>query len=351
MEGVVLLATLPRRLGVVVDGGCRLGERTTREVGPESAGLHDGDRDAKGREFAVERTAQSLDGAFGGRVVARSDRGDLRADRRDVDDGARPASAHPRQHGLDHRDRAEEVRLEKPTDIGIVALLDGGAVPVPGVVDQDVDAAESAFGLCYGARDLLGTGDVEGESQNALGSVAARSATFPTSRAVTTTSCPAAMTDVASARPKPVEQPVISQVDMSSFSVGEFWSSTELALDQLHLLIGVMTARRRRERIESRQLRFGQHDLVGGDVLFQPRDPSRPRNRRDVSAFGEQPRDRDLSGCRADLVGHVLDVVGDRQIAREVLAGESRLVARKSLASSWSVDRMVPVRKPLPRGE
>ena len=50
------------------------------------------------------------------------------------------------------------------------------------------------------------------------GAVSARSATFATSRAVTTALWPAPMTASASARPSPVEQPVISQVDMRDVS-------------------------------------------------------------------------------------------------------------------------------------
>ena len=41
------------------------------------------------------------------------------------------------------RDGAEEVGLEQGSDVGVVALLDRGAVAVAGVVHQDVDAAEA----------------------------------------------------------------------------------------------------------------------------------------------------------------------------------------------------------------
>jgi hypothetical protein len=42
------------------------------------------------------------------------------------------------------------VRLEQGADIGVVAFFDGGAIPVAGVVDQDVDAAKSLLGPFYG---------------------------------------------------------------------------------------------------------------------------------------------------------------------------------------------------------
>src|SRR6476469_3863460 len=50
------------------------------------------------------------------------------------------------------------------------------------------------------------------------GAVSARSATLPTSRAVTTALWPAPMTASASERPSPVEQPVMSQVDICNRS-------------------------------------------------------------------------------------------------------------------------------------
>ena len=53
----------------------------------------------------------------------------------------------PGKDGLDHRDGTEEVGFEQRPDFGVVALLDGGAVTVAGVVDQHVDAAETFLRL------------------------------------------------------------------------------------------------------------------------------------------------------------------------------------------------------------
>jgi hypothetical protein len=42
------------------------------------------------------------------------------------------------------------VRLEQGANVGVVTLLDGGAVTVAGIVDQDVDATEPLVGLLNG---------------------------------------------------------------------------------------------------------------------------------------------------------------------------------------------------------
>jgi hypothetical protein len=139
------------------------------------------------------------------------------------------------------------------------------------------------------------------------------------------------MVDSASARPKPVEHPVISQVDMN-------------LADRLDVHCGVVNLGSGRPYrsiisicssvwcppdagvsfVQPRKLRFGEHDVVGGYVLLEPNDPSGSRNRRDVSAFRKQPGDRDLRRRRADVVGYRLDFVGDREIAFEIVAGEAR---------------------------
>jgi len=54
-------------------------------------------------------------------------------------------AAHPGQDGPDQRGRAEEVGGEQLLDL-ILGRLDGGAVAVAGVVDQDIDGAEAFLG-------------------------------------------------------------------------------------------------------------------------------------------------------------------------------------------------------------
>ena len=68
-----------------------------------------------------------------------------------------PPGAHAGQHGLDHRDRPEDVGREQRGDVRLVPFLDGGAVPVTGVVHQDVDPAEPLLALPDRRRDLSGS--------------------------------------------------------------------------------------------------------------------------------------------------------------------------------------------------
>jgi len=63
--------------------------------------------------------------------------------------------------GPDQRDRTEEVRREQRLDIAVLGLLDGGTVSVRGVVDENIDCAESLFGGADSRRDLSRVGDVE----------------------------------------------------------------------------------------------------------------------------------------------------------------------------------------------
>jgi hypothetical protein len=78
-------------------------------------------------------------------------------------------SAHPGKDRLDHRDGSVEVGGEEPLDVVVVAFLDGGAVAVAGVVDQDVDPAEALLSLGDGRGDLRGVGDVERQRERGVG--------------------------------------------------------------------------------------------------------------------------------------------------------------------------------------
>ncbi|MET7671320.1 hypothetical protein [Micromonospora luteifusca] len=62
----------------------------------------------------------------------------------------------------------------------------------------------------------------------------------------------------------------------------------------------------------------------------------------------------DLSRGDASLLGDRLHLVGEADLALEVLAGEAALFLRKSLSSSFSTSagvRRASVRKPRPSGE
>jgi hypothetical protein len=104
---------------------------------------------------------QGLQRGLGGRVVARSDRGTTRADRGNVHDRAAAPLAHPGQDSLDQRGRAEEVGGEEFLDLVPGCLLDGRAVAVAGVIDQDIDSAEALLGGAHDVTPLGVIGDIE----------------------------------------------------------------------------------------------------------------------------------------------------------------------------------------------
>jgi hypothetical protein len=60
------------------------------------------------------------------------------------------------------------LRLEQCADVGFVTFLDGRAVAVPGVVDQNIDTAEPLLGLTDRVGDLEGVSDVKGECEDAV---------------------------------------------------------------------------------------------------------------------------------------------------------------------------------------
>src|SRR5262249_10360374 len=72
------------------------------------------------------------------------------------------------QYGADHARQAEEVDLEHPADLRLVALLDRGEVADPGVVHQHVDAAEVLLGAPHRLGDLARIGHVELQDQPAV---------------------------------------------------------------------------------------------------------------------------------------------------------------------------------------
>src|SRR5207244_2768075 len=83
-----------------------------------------------------------------------------------VDDRAAALLAHARQHGLDHANRAEVVRLEHGLRELERALLDGPAATDAGVVDEHVDATGTAEYLAYATVDRRGVVDVEHDRAN-----------------------------------------------------------------------------------------------------------------------------------------------------------------------------------------
>src|SRR3954468_4380077 len=97
------------------------------------------------------------------------------------------------------------------------------------------------------------------------------------------------------------------------------------AFDEAHLRLVVVSAGGRGEGVELRDLRRRQLEVVGGEVLLQPGQPLGAGDGGDVIALRQQPRQGDLGGGGAGLVGDRLHLVGDGEVAPEVLAGETRV--------------------------
>jgi hypothetical protein len=76
-----------------------------------------------------------------------------------------PALPHARQDTPGHVDETEEVSLEHGTDFIVLALLDRGHVTEASIVHQDINFAESRFGLLHGLGDLRRIRDVQLESK------------------------------------------------------------------------------------------------------------------------------------------------------------------------------------------
>ena len=211
------VAARDRRLGVGLDRALRRFQRAAGPVGAERAGLDDQDLDPERRDLLGERFGQALDGELGRRVIAGAGKADEAAHRRDVDDRARLLGPHDRQHRARHRGEAEKIGLEHGADVGVLALLDRGEIAVAGVVDEDVDAAERAARVGLTAASISACLSTSSCKREAVRRVAWRRCRrplpdrAPSRRRGSRARCRI----VASSRPKPVEQPVMSQTGFS----------------------------------------------------------------------------------------------------------------------------------------
>jgi hypothetical protein len=82
---------------------------------------------------------------------------------------AAAASAHAGQHGLDHRDRAEDVGRELALKVVHRRLFEHPLVSVAGVVDEDVHRAGRRLGAGDGVRDGRVVGHVQPQRVRASG--------------------------------------------------------------------------------------------------------------------------------------------------------------------------------------
>ena len=78
----------------------------------------------------------------------------LRGLRGDVDDVAIPLRDHVRQDGLRHEKRAGEIGVEHQMPIALRTVDNLAADAEPGVVDEDVDAAEAFLYVGHQPHDI-----------------------------------------------------------------------------------------------------------------------------------------------------------------------------------------------------
>jgi hypothetical protein len=93
-------------------------------------------------------------------VVRLADVSGLADDRGDVDDPARSALDHVRQHRLRHKERARQVDRDHLVPILVGHLQHGLVNRDAGVVDQDIEAAVLLDHVRHGAPAILGRADV-----------------------------------------------------------------------------------------------------------------------------------------------------------------------------------------------
>src|SRR5262249_51439961 len=82
----------------------------------------------------------------------------------------------------------------------------------------------------------------------------------------------------------------------------------------------------RRDLVEAREVLVGHLDVERRDVLLEEAHVLRARDRSDVLALAQHPRERELTGRRALLGGDLAHAVDELEVALEVLALEARVV-------------------------
>ncbi len=129
------------------------------------AGLDELHRDAERRQLVREAAGEALDRTLASRIGG-GER-ERREGRRggDIDDRARPAFAHLRDHRLRHRDRAERVGRIDRADLRHRRMFERAEQADAGIVDEHVDRPRR------GDRggDAGVVGDVEGEEAESFG--------------------------------------------------------------------------------------------------------------------------------------------------------------------------------------
>ena len=107
----------------------------------------------------------------------------------------------------------------------------------------------------------------------------------------------------------------------------------------------------REERVDARQRRRVERDVRRARVLLDVRDALAARQRDDVVAAREQPREGELRGAHAVLARERGELVDEREVALEVAAVEARHAPPQIvLRRARCVERTAPVKMPRPSG-
>ncbi len=155
--------------GVVVDGQLGPGGGAVHEqFGAEVAGLHDRGVDVVRLDVVAQGLHPALFGELGGGVGGGELHADQAGGRGDGDDVAGTLRSHDGQDGAGDVHRAEEVGLELLAHLRGRDLLEVAGEQVPGVVDQDVDAAEAVDGGLRGGLGVFEAGDVQRGDQQVV---------------------------------------------------------------------------------------------------------------------------------------------------------------------------------------
>src|SRR5690606_12550511 len=83
----------------------------------------------------------------------------------------------------------------------------------------------------------------------------------------------------------------------------------------------------RQDLVEATQLVLAQGDVDCAYVLLETREAPRARNRHDALIPREHPRERELCGSAAFVLGDVVHGIDELEIAAEILALEARVLA------------------------
>ena len=119
---------------------------------------------------------------------------------------------HDGKDGFYEGNGSEKIRLEELVHFFWNAFFHGSAVAIAGVIDEDVDGAKALQAFFYGIFDVFFLRNVKGQGKGLLWIASTKSFKVSTRRAVTITWSPLLRTAFAKPRPRPEEQPVISQV-------------------------------------------------------------------------------------------------------------------------------------------